>query len=155
MTAAPFSLEGKPGRTKPNGAAKAAQIAFDWGACVQPASVEWYTTKPSPREWLLRDKRTDAGVLPRARVGLLVAEGGAGKTLALCQLAVSLATGVPWLGVFDVPQTGRTLLVLGEETSEECHRRLYQAVQAMKCAAPAAGVIDVCRSRAWSVGCSR
>ncbi len=63
------------------------------------------------------------------KVGQLIADGGAGKTMVACQLAIAVATGAPWLGTFSVPNRGRVLLVLGEEDREECDRRLYHASQ--------------------------
>jgi hypothetical protein len=114
-----------------------------WDGRVVLVPSEWYTTRPPARDWLLRDARVEGspGVFPCGRVGLLVAEGSAGKTMSLAQLAVSLTTGAPWLGAFGVPTTGRVLLALGEETEDECHRRLYRAVGAMGCKAPDAGAV--------------
>ena len=51
--------------------------------------------------------------------------------MALCQLALSVATGKSWLGTFTVPTPGRVLLALGEEDAEEVRRRLYNAGRAM------------------------
>jgi hypothetical protein len=70
-------------------------------------------------------------VLPLGKVGQLIAEGGGGKTQALCQLAIAVATGGTWLGSLDVAPEGkgRVLLVLGEEDSDEARRRLYRSAQ--------------------------
>jgi hypothetical protein len=110
---------------------------------------------PKARAWLLeREPRDDVergeaeraggpgagvGVLPLGKVGLLASAGGAGKTMLLMQLAISVATGLPWLGNgastsgWRVPigARGRTLLLLGEEDEEEAHRRLYNAALAL------------------------
>lgn len=107
---------------------------------------------PKARAWLLeREPRNDderrglpvgglVGVMPLGKVGLLASAGGVGKTMALCQLAISVAAGVPWLGNgrdrssgWNVPiaSRGRTLLLLGEEDEEEAHRRLYNAAEAL------------------------
>lgn len=109
-----------------------------WQNRVIPVESAWYTTPPPRREWLLRDRRTDnrTGVLPLGKVGQLVAEGGAGKTMALLQLGLAVATGTPWLGSFEIGKPGRVLLILGEEDPEEVHRRLYSAARACKLAAP-------------------
>lgn len=116
-----------------------------WLACVDEVPTDWYATAPPNRAWLLRDRRhpKGRGVLPLGKVGQLIAEGGAGKTMALCQLAVSVATGVPFLGAFDVPEPGRVLLVLGEEDAEESRRRLYQAARASHARAPDPSAIVV------------
>jgi RecA-family ATPase len=108
--------------------------------------------QPKARAWLLeREPRNDdersglmpgglVGVLPLGKVGLLASAGGVGKTMALCQLAIAVAAGVPWLGNglerssgWHVPiaSRGRVLLLLGEEDEEEAHRRLYNAASAL------------------------
>jgi RecA-family ATPase len=98
---------------------------------------------PPARRWLLRRPTKDGqpcppslgdGLLPLGKVGLLVADGGVGKTMALVALAISAITGRPWLDVFHVPieTTGRrVLLALGEEDAEEVHRRLYGVATAL------------------------
>lgn len=100
-----------------------------WESRVMSVPQDWYTTAPPPREWLLKDARTEAreGVLPLGKVGLLAAEGGAGKTMAGMQLARAVATQTKWLDTFEVPQAGKVLLILGEEDAEEVHRRVYRA----------------------------
>lgn len=109
----------------------------------QRISPEWLTTAPPPRRWLLtrrdtesrdpNDERNDIGVLPLGKVGMLVAAGGAGKTMVLAQLAVSVATGRPWLDGFAVPaeSRGHVLLALGEEDAEEMRRRLYSVIRVL------------------------
>ena len=93
-------------------------------------------TKPPPPCWLLnRPDRGDDGhvrpvpLFPRGKVGMLTAAGGVGKTTALCELALCVATGRPWLGCLDVSSPGRVLLALGEEDAEEAHRRLWKAAR--------------------------
>lgn len=87
---------------------------------------------PPPREYMLKDSRTGAGVFVQGKVGLLAADGGSGKTWALVQLAVAVASGMSWMGSGGwVPvKIGRVLLVLAEEDQEEVDRRLYYAIQA-------------------------
>ncbi len=77
---------------------------------------------PPPREWLLDQ------VLPLGKVGILAAGGGVGKTRALVELALSVATGTPWYGI-GTRNEGRVLLALGEEDSTEAHRRIYFAAK--------------------------
>jgi len=109
------------------------------GVAVQ-AQVDWFTTYPPRRRYLLTREGTgddagkrDVGFLPRGKVGILAAAGGAGKTMALVQLALSVATGRQWLGEYDVPagEQGHVLLALGEEDAEEVHRRLHYAFRVM------------------------
>lgn len=102
-----------------------------WDKRVVDAPVTWHSTKPERRDYLFRDARTGLGVFVRGRLGLLIAAGGVGKTQVLCQAAIAHACAVPWLGAFNFVAKGRTLLVLGEETADECHRRLYRSARAM------------------------
>ena len=100
-----------------------------WESLAAPVPGSWFTSTPPAREWLLRDKRRPKvdGVLPLGKVGGFIAPGGVGKTMALLQLAIAVAKGEPWLSVFDVPERGRTLLLLGEEDHAEIHRRVFNA----------------------------
>jgi hypothetical protein len=81
-------------------------------------------TKAPPREYLLL--ANGRGVLPAGRVGMVAAAGGAGKSWALSQLGVAVATGKDWLGSFSVnpSKRGRALLLFAEEEEDEFHRRL-------------------------------
>lgn len=101
---------------------------------------EWGSLKSAPpsRRWLLdrADDETNGerrvGVLPMSKVGMLVAAGGVGKTMALISLALAVATGRKWLDFFGIANEGPVLLALGEEDEEECWRRFYQAAHAMR-----------------------
>lgn len=86
--------------------------------------------EPPPRKWLLKTSGND-GALPLGKCGVLAAGGGTGKTIALCQLALAVATGGFWLGTFKAVAPGRVLLGLAEEDLEEVHRRLYRAANAL------------------------
>lgn len=110
-------------------------------ALVPPSN--WYSETPPRRTWLLRDgsKSHTPGLLPLGKVGEIIAEGGAGKTMVLCQLAIAVATSSPWLGTMTVATSGRVLLVLGEEDQEEVRRRLYHASRASKVPPPDAGKV--------------
>ncbi len=74
-----------------------------------------------------------SGLLPRGKVGILAGAGGVGKTLALCGLALSVATGLPWLGCYPVGPGGtrRVVLILGEEDAAEVRSRLFFQAQAV------------------------
>jgi RecA-family ATPase len=132
---------GDAGRSAPLGSdaqaeAKPAIDSHDecaWKSRLVGVPEDWYSAEPPKRDWLLRDQRHPKarGVFPLGKVGQLIAEGGAGKTQALCQLAVAVATGGPWLGSLGVaPEgVGRVLLVLGEEDSDEARRRLFRAAR--------------------------
>ncbi len=112
-------------------------IETGWGHL----SPTMFSTTPPPRRWLLRHPTKDGapcdpgegdGLLPRGKAGLLTAEGGAGKTMAVLALAVCVATGHPWLGYYPVSgEGGNVLLLLGEEDAEEVHRRLWAVGRAL------------------------
>ncbi len=72
---------------------------------------------PPPR-WLFRP------VWPEGDYGVLGAEEKAGKTWAVCDAAVSVASGTPWLGVFPVESPGAVLIFLGEGGRRKIVRRL-------------------------------
>lgn len=80
---------------------------------------------PPARKWLLKIR--DDGALPLGKAGVLAAGGGTGKTMALVQLALAVATGGFWLGTFKVATPGNVLIALAEEDMEEVHRRFYRA----------------------------
>jgi len=81
--------------------------------------------EPPRRKWLL--KIIDDGALPLGKAGVLAAGGGTGKTMALVQLALAVATGGFWLGTFKVATPGNVLIALAEEDMEEVHRRFHKA----------------------------
>ncbi len=88
--------------------------------------------EPPPQVWLLsrwQDQR-DHGVLPRGRTGLLTATGGVGKTYALIQLALAVASGGFWLDTFRAAEPGHVLLALAEEDLDEVRRRIWRAANA-------------------------
>lgn len=94
--------------------------------------IEWIATEPAPVPGLVRtgkDERTPL-LVPAGKVGFLVAPGGAGKTQALTQLALSVASGMPWFGKFGIAKPGPVLLVLGEEDESEMRRRIQRAARA-------------------------
>ena len=62
-------------------------------------------------------------------VGMLVGAGGVGKTHALAQLAISLVTGIPWLGKYPIENPGHVFLGLGENSEEDIHRLLRKIVK--------------------------
>jgi len=83
-------------------------------------------TPPPNRDYIIKD------LLVSGKVGILAGHGGRGKTWALTQLAISIATGKGWFGRFYIPKQGRVILALGEEDQEEMHRRIYEAKDALK-----------------------
>lgn len=102
-------------------------------------SAEDYRKTPDKRPMLLvydppvSDIYTDPiDFLPQGKVGFFVAPGGTGKTQALVQLAVSVASGYKWLDTFySTNGPARVLLALGEEDRAEFRRRINPLVDAM------------------------
>ncbi len=108
------------------------QGLWKWGAELEGGM--WLTQPPKPRDYLLSGPGAGgdpAGVLPLGKVGMLAGAGGAGKSWALAQLALSVATGRPWLATFTVDSPGAVLLALAEEEATEVRRRLYYAAAQM------------------------
>jgi hypothetical protein len=106
-----------------------------WGWLHPDAS--WLEVEPDARRYLLHDSggsmwSRGPGLLPRGKVALLAGSGGVGKTLALCDLALAVVTGGPWLGHFPAGEglCRRVALLLGEEDGPELHRRLWTQAQA-------------------------
>jgi hypothetical protein len=90
----------------------------------KPADVLRFLTLAEMR----RRAASPAGFLidtlwPDDAYGVLGAEDKAGKTWAICDLGVSIATGTPWLGRFDCQQ-GPVLLLYGEGGNRNLLRRL-------------------------------
>ena len=94
--------------------------------------------QPPARKWLLTraddetNGTTTCGFLPLGKVGMLAAQGGAGKTHLAVSLALSVATGRRWLDAYDVATPGDVLMLLGEEDAAEVWRRLYYTARAMR-----------------------
>jgi RecA-family ATPase len=115
-----------------------------WESRVTVVPQDWYTNPAPPRRWLLRDARNDGeGVYPLGKVGLLVAEGGAGKTMLVVQLALAVATGTAWFGTFDTPNPGKVLILLGEEDAEEVHRRIHRAAHQASLTPPEGAIVTL------------
>ncbi|MFI0433926.1 MAG: AAA family ATPase [Candidatus Nanopelagicales bacterium] len=84
-------------------------------------------SKPRPRDWLLTQPLGGVGFLPRGEVGMVT--GGPGKSMSLLQLAVSVASGVPWLGAHGYPvppsSVGKVFMASAVDDDDENHRRLW------------------------------
>jgi len=80
---------------------------------------EFLQQKREERQWLV------AGFLPLATTALLVADGGAGKTLLAYDLVKSIATGASWNG-FPVRQA-KCLILQSDEPEMDTQERLWIA----------------------------
>jgi hypothetical protein len=90
----------------------------------------WLTEEPLPARALLR--LGEDLWCPMGKTGGLVATGGTGKSQALIQLAIAVATGKKWLDTFTVERPGPVVLGLAEEGEDDIRRRIYHAVKAMR-----------------------
>lgn len=121
-------------------AAKAiGKLRDKWKTLHELGGLDWFAIAPPHRRWLLELAGLDAdtgerstGVLPLGKVGMLAAAGAAGKTMALVQLALAVATGREWLDTYTTPNPGHVLLALGEEDIEEVRRRIFYAAKLMR-----------------------
>jgi hypothetical protein len=111
----------------PPEAAPAMEATPSLSSLVRPLTVEALSSAPPPRPCLVRDGDGN-GVLVRGRVGMLGAPGGGLKSWAVVQLAIAVATGGDWFGLWPVEQ-GRVLLVLAEEDFAEAQRRIHFALK--------------------------
>jgi len=92
-------------------------------------SPEYFKTKPpeKPRLLYFVDKGgRKISFLHKGIVGMLVAEGGRGKTHLLSLLGASVATGIPWMKEFVIEKPGAVCLIVGENDSDDIHRLLWK-----------------------------
>ena len=84
--------------------------------------VDTYLEAPPPRRWLVQD------MIPLGTVGLLVAQGKAGKGVATLDLALKVAgpSTIPVSTAFGRPiaTKGPAVVFCGEDHKDEIHRRL-------------------------------
>lgn len=73
---------------------------------------------PLDRRWLVE------GIWPAGGVGVIAATPKVGKTWIAAELAVSVSTGLPFVGNFPVQQTGRVLMFASEDQGHEMKDRL-------------------------------
>jgi len=137
--------EGEP--LPPPPAPKPPRPAIDLADLARPLTdpcwgeAGWLNAHPEPRPMLLNaeERGERRPFLPRGKVALLAAAGGAGKTQALAQLALAVASAGlvsgerrRWLDAYPVAcNAGHVLWGCGEEDRDELRRRLQKAAQGM------------------------
>lgn len=96
----------------------------------------FFLTEPPKKPMLLECLSEDQkllGFLPKGIVAMLVGAGGVGKTHLLFQLAISIATGTPFINKFKPTiwcgegKKGNVFIGLGENQYEDIHRLLYKS----------------------------
>lgn len=94
--------------------------------------------EPAKKAMLLEYAKSDgksSGFLPKSIVAMIVGAGGVGKTHLLAQLAISIATGTPFLETFTTTKhcgsenQGNVFLGLGENQYDDIHRLLFKATK--------------------------
>jgi replicative DNA helicase len=81
--------------------------------------IDFVTTEPPPREYVLDE------LLPRHVVGGIIGMGGTSKGFLVITLSLGLATGRTVLDRFIPSRAFRVLALLGEDPTDELHRRTY------------------------------
>ena len=92
---------------------------------------EMIFNKPKPAPMLLR-MRDGTPFLPKGKVAMIAAEGGAGKTALLFNLAMSIATGRPFLNSCKEEEPSKVAFILGEEDMDDVHRRVWASSSSME-----------------------
>jgi RecA-family ATPase len=114
----------------------------DLGKAWRPMPREWLTEHPPPRRWLLRHRDENGrqaapgrgdGMLQLGNVGLFTSSGGVGKTSAVIELAVCVATRRRWFDTYEIGDEarGHVAVVLAEEDADELHRRMYSVARSL------------------------
>ena len=88
---------------------------------LKPADMA--SRKVKPREWIVEP------LIPKGEPTLVYGKGAAGKSLALLQLAICIASGKQWLGR-DVPK-GRALFFTCEDNTDELTRRAADILKSL------------------------
>jgi len=86
-----------------------------------PLSADDWTREPKPTPQLFKHGADD--FLPQGKVGMIIGEGGAGKTQALIQMALAVATDTKWFNLYQAQGAGKVAVLLGEEDQETILRR--------------------------------
>jgi RecA-family ATPase len=106
-----------------------------------PKKISLYTQKPPERVWLIENW------IPEGEISALYGDGGIGKSLIALQLAASVASGAPFLGL-NISRSVPVLAVMAEDKDDELHRRIYSI-----CSSPGYDFSDVEQTELylWSV----
>lgn len=98
---------------------------------VQRTEERCFSGKPAAELWDL-DESVDwlvEGVFSADQPTIFGAKQKSLKTTLLTDLAVSLASGYPWLGRFEIPQRRRVLFITGEASEKAAIRKVKRAAE--------------------------
>lgn len=87
--------------------------------------------KPRLLYWTEKDGTTYS-FLHKEIVAMLVAAGGVGKTQLCALLALSVATGIPFLKIFEIEKPGGVCFIVGENNNEDIHRLLRKTKKSIE-----------------------
>ncbi|APZ96932.1 AAA family ATPase [Fuerstiella marisgermanici] len=87
------------------------------------AAAELWPMADEPVQWLVRD------IFSADQPTIFGAKQKSLKTTLLTDLAVSLASGFPWLNRFEIPQAFRVLMITGEASQKAAIRKLKKAAE--------------------------
>ena len=97
---------------------------------ISEISSNYFSEKPPEKPTLLvytNNENMDGKKIPflhKEIVGMIAAEGGRGKTHFCTHLAACVASGVPFLGKFEISLPGASCLILGENNQLDIQRLL-------------------------------
>jgi len=82
--------------------------------------ISQFSERKAPdREWIVENWLPAGFSTPT----LITGDGGTGKSLLAMQLAISVATGEPWVGL-EVSRTMQVAMIMCEDSEDELHRRV-------------------------------
>lgn len=79
-------------------------------------------SEPKPQRFVIE------GLIPEPIAAAIVAPGGTGKSFLLMQMAASITTGVPFMGM-EIREPGAVLMLGAEDDLDEMQRRLHSIVK--------------------------
>ena len=90
-------------------------------------TAENFSNPPLEKEFMF------AETLAQGCVGLIVGQGGSGKSFLTLSMAMSVASGVSVCGgLYEVESQGPVLILSTEDETEEIHRRIYSILEFCK-----------------------
>lgn len=116
----------------------------------------YFSEYPPAFDWLLK------GSLRRCALGAIIGAPGSGKSTVAIQLAVAVAAGLPWLGIWEPVKDACVMYLSAEDDQTVLHRRVHHALTALPehaqaqaarnvYAVPVCGDVALCRGMGGDV----